>query len=247
MKLSVVIPCYNEASRGNFKKRIEGVLKYLKKCESISSFEVICVNDGSTDDTLNILQNFGNSIILISHNNKGKGYSLKRGFEICTGELCLMMDADLSVPLEYIEQFYLELRENKNLALIGSRRCDGAQILNEQSTIRRFIGKISRFITQKILGLDIIDTQCGFKMMRTKYVNNTIDKIHSNRWLFDIELLLYLQEQGIKLKETPVSWGTELESTLNSFSALITSAYELIIILITSKKNRIEVKKNEDK
>lgn len=238
MKLSVVIPCYNEASRGNFKKRIEDVLKYLKECESISSFEVICVNDGSTDDTLSILQNFGNSIILISHNNKGKGYSLKRGFEICTGELCLMMDADLSVPLEYIEQFYLELRENKNLALIGSRRCDGAQILNEQSSVRRGIGKISRFITQKILGLDIIDTQCGFKMTRSKYVKEILGNIHSNRWLFDIELLIYLQSKNIKLIEIPVSWGTELESTLRSFNAVITSAWEIIVILVTFRRSK---------
>lgn len=238
MKLSVVIPCYNEASRGNFKKRIEGVLKYLKECESISSFEVICVNDGSTDDTLNILQNFGNSIILISHSNRGKGYSLKRGFEICTGELCLMMDADLSVPLEYIEQFYLELRENKNLALIGSRRCDGAQILKEQGTIRRGIGKISRFITQKILGLDIIDTQCGFKMTRSKYVKEILGNIHSNRWLFDIELLIYLQSKNIKLIEIPVSWGTELESTLRSFNAVITSAWEIIVILVTFRRKK---------
>lgn len=238
MKLSVVIPCYNEASRGNFKKRIEDVLKYLKECESISSFEVICVNDGSTDDTLNILQNFGNSIILISHNNKGKGYSLKRGFEICTGELCLMMDADLSVPLEYIEQFYLELKENKNLALIGSRRCDGAQILNEQSSVRRGIGKISRFITQKILGLDIIDTQCGFKMTRSKYVKEILGNIHSNRWLFDIELLIYLQSKNIKLIEIPVSWGTELESTLRSFNAVITSAWEIIVILVTFRRSK---------
>lgn len=238
MKLSVVIPCYNEASRGNFKKRIEDVLKYLKECESISSFEVICVNDGSTDDTLNILQNFGNSIILISHNNKGKGYSLKRGFEICTGELCLMMDADLSVPLEYIEQFYLELKENKNLALIGSRRCDGAQILNEQSSVRRGIGKISRFITQKILGLDIIDTQCGFKMTRSKYVKEILGNIHSNRWLIDIELLIYLQSKNIKLIEIPVSWGTELESTLRSFNAVITSAWEIIVILVTFRRSK---------
>lgn len=238
MKLSVVIPCYNEASRGNFKKRIEDVLKYLKECESISSFEVICVNDGSTDDTLSILQNFGNSIILISHNNKGKGYSLKRGFEICTGELCLMMDADLSVPLEYIEQFYLELKENKNLALIGSRRCDGAQILNEQSSVRRGIGKISRFITQKILGLDIIDTQCGFKMTRSKYVKEILGNIHSNRWLFDIELLIYLQSKNIKLIEIPVSWGTELESTLRSFNAVITSAWEIIVILVTFRRSK---------
>lgn len=238
MKLSVVIPCYNEASRGNFKKRIEDVLKYLKECKSISSFEVICVNDGSTDDTLNILQNFGNSIILISHNNKGKGYSLKRGFEICTGELCLMMDADLSVPLEYIEQFYLELKENKNLALIGSRRCDGAQILNEQSSVRRGIGKISRLITQKILGLDIIDTQCGFKMTRSKYVKEILGNIHSNRWLFDIELLIYLQSKNIKLIEIPVSWGTELESTLRSFNAVITSAWEIIVILVTFRRSK---------
>ena len=238
MKLSVGLPCYNEASRGNFKKRIEDVLKYLKECESISSFEVICVNDGSTDDTLNILQNFGNSIILISHNNRGKGYSLKRGFEICTGELCLMMDADLSVPLEYIEQFYLELKENKNLALIGSRRCDGAQILNEQSSVRRGIGKISRFITQKILGLDIIDTQCGFKMTRSKYVKEILGNIHSNRWLFDIELLIYLQSKNIKLIEIPVSWGTELESTLRSFNAVITSAWEITVILVTFRRSK---------
>lgn len=238
MKLSVVIPCYNEASRGNFKKRIEDVLKYLKECESISSFEVICVNDGSTDDTLNILQNFGNSITLISNKNKGKGYSLKCGFEICTGELCLMMDADLSVPLEYIEQFYLELVENKDLALIGSRRCEGAKIINEQSIIRRGIGKISRSITQKILGLDIIDTQCGFKMTRSKYTKEILGNIHSNRWLFDIELLIYLQSKNIKLIEIPVSWGTELESTLRSFNAVITSAWEIIVILVTFRRSK---------
>lgn len=238
MKLSVVIPCYNEASRGNFKKRIEDVLKYLKECESISSFEVICVNDGSTDDTLNILQNFGNSITLISNKNKGKGYSLKCGFEICTGELCLMMDADLSVPLEYIEQFYLELVENKDLALIGSRRCEGAKIINEQSIIRRGIGKISRSITQKILGLDIIDTQCGFKMTRSKYIKEILGNIHSNRWLFDIELLIYLQSKNIKLIEIPVSWGTELESTLRSFNAVITSAWEIIVILVTFRRSK---------
>lgn len=236
--LSVIIPCYNEASRGDLLKRLEVLLKYLK--ENIDKYEIILVNDGSMDSTFTILNTFVNKYsseaikIISNEQNVGKGYALVCGFKEATLDFSLMMDADLSTDIKYIKEFYSTITPND--CLCGSRKCKESQV-SKRSLMRKFISFCSTACMRILLKLHIKDTQCGFKMFPTKNIQNTLKFCGCYRWLIDLEFLLYIQAQNIKIKEIPVKWTNNLASTLNSKEALISSINELSYIL--RHKNKI--------
>jgi len=235
MSLSILIPCFNEASRGDFSQRIDQVMEYLKD-SGINDYEVIFINDGSVDDTKNIIDEkkllYKPYIKCVSYKeNVGKAYALKKGILVSEKKYILMMDADLSVPLEYIGKFYSKMRGN--ICLVGSRRLEKSKITIEQKSNRRFIGYLSRIYTRYILRINIMDTQCGFKMFPRRSARKIIPYIRSKRWLFDIELLIYLKAANIKLYEVPIVWGTDLVSILRSSEAIKSSVKEMIIIFFT--------------
>ena len=226
MDLSVIIPCYNEDSRGNFADRLGRVSNFLNG--SGLSYEVILVNDGSIDNTqrtitnaCHVLKNF-NSICLSE--NKGKGYAIRRGIKDSHGDYILYMDADLSTPLHYIEDFYYNDYKD---CIIGNRV--SGKIVENRSLIRKLTSFLSRFCTKLLLGLDIEDTQCGFKMIKADLLRGI--EFRSDKWLLDVELLMYLKKNGIKIEEYPVKWGSDLDSTLSTRKALIESFKELIRLM----------------
>lgn len=240
MGLSIVMPCYNEASRGDFKSRLKNLITYMS--DSGVDYEIICVDDGSKDETAEVIRGFKDKVILVSCGvNRGKGYALKSGFRQAKMEYILMMDADLSVPLEFIGVFYRE--RATGVCICGSRRVDSAVVEHDQTFFRKCLGFCSRCCTRFLLGIPLKDTQCGFKLFERSRVMQVLPYIMSDRWLFDIELLMYLQAEGVVLNEYGVRWGTQLNSILVCGEALYSSSKELIKILREGRKNVKEIKK----
>lgn len=245
--LCIVVPCYNEASRGDLRERVNSIISYINEKSSIMSIELIFINDASKDNTFEILKEFTkleNVTVLSNKTNCGKGASIKRAIAISESRYCMFMDADLSVPLEYIDEFYKKIDDNTILA--GSRHLKTSNITVHQTKGRQLISRFSHFIIRsfnKSLGLDMRDTQCGFKMFPTEPIRSIIKYSVCDNWLFDIELLVYGQALELNVKEEPVTWGTDLDSTMNGLTSLITSGFEFISILKSVRKNKKIIQK----
>lgn len=242
IQLTIVIPCYNEASRGDFKQRLHSVEEYM---EAIGlSYEIILFDDCSKDNTYQMLNEFKNNkdTVTVIHMdvNRGKSYSLKQGFEMSRGKYTMMMDADLSIALEYIKEFYDAMLKQGYDVVLACRKNNE----NNRGIQRRIISKLSGLCTKFVLGIDYKDTQCGFKMFNTKQLRKVIPYIKSDRWLIDIELLIYLQATGAKILSVDVLTINDLESTLRSGEALKSSIKELINILKVKRKTIKQLRYN---
>lgn len=213
--LSIVVPCYNEYKRGTFSQRINLIRDFIKTLDF--PCEIIFVNDGSKDSTEYILIQEG--VNFISYNkNMGKGYAIRRGINKTSYDKVLIMDADLSVSLDNIPLFY-ELCE-KNLAVIGTR-----VYKDNRSCFRKFLTKLSKSATSY---LNVLDSQCGFKMFFRKDYDTVSEYLCCNRWLGDTELLSYFQIEGISFMESGVEWENCPNSTMKSLPALFSSGLEYI-------------------
>jgi len=204
--VSVVIPAYNEENRiGPF---LDKLVTY--SCSSSLTYEVIVVDDCSTDDTVGITAQYENKFehfhLLRSKRNRGKGYSVKKGLLEAKGDFCLFMDADGSVEPDEIEKNLDCTRKEGYDIFIGSRVLrDSNQVLDTR-WYREFMGMIFNFFVRLFLFSDIRDTQCGFKIFRREVIKPIFSRVQIDGFGFDLELLYVAQRMGYRIKERPVSW-----------------------------------------
>jgi dolichyl-phosphate beta-glucosyltransferase len=213
--LSVVIPCYDEMA--NLQKGVlEKVTRFLEK--QSYSFEVLIVDDGSTDGSIAFIQNFikeNRNFRLIKNPHFGKAGAVTTGMLESVGKFRLFTDMDQATPIEEIEKLLPYLRTGDFDIAIGSRSSErkGAPF------IRLFVSRSAIFLRKSLIGLPHIkDTQCGFKLFtnestvdlftKFKKINNNFTEVSGAAVTFglDIEILLMAQKSGYKVKEVPVNW-----------------------------------------
>ena len=220
-KISIVIPFFNE------EQRLEYFFKKLKKfirAKTKTSFEFIFVDDGSTDTTKKEILNFikknkskKNKFNLIKSNkNYGKGHALKLGVKHAKYNWILTMDADLSVDLFQILKWVKKYNFEKNYAYFGSR--NHPKSLIKYKYYRRVIGHILRALVFLFIDKEVRDTQCGFKLYNKKYIKKVFKLINEKGFAHDIELMLLLKNNKIRIKELPIKWVHMDNSKLNPFS-----------------------------
>jgi len=213
MRLSVIIPAYNEENRiGN---SLKVILEYLSKQNY--NFEIIVVDDGSSDKTIEKVKEIDSSDkikILKNEINKGKGYSIRKGMLEAIGECQLFSDADLSTPIGELDKFWKYLNEDYDI-VIGSRALKDSVLEVRQPFYREFMGRAFNFIVRFILGFKIKDTQCGFKIFKKDVAKHifSIQKIEG--WSFDVEILYIASKLDYKIKEVPVRWINSPSSKVN--------------------------------
>ncbi len=203
--LSVIIPAFNEASR--IKETIHNCNKYLN--ESGVLFEIIVVDDGSTDSTSDIVTSLkkkqANIQLIKLEKNQGKGRAVQVGMMKADGVNRLFMDADGSTSISEIEKLLPYLKHFE--VIIGSRALVESRIKNNQVWYRRFFGKIGNKLIRLLFGLNISDTQCGFKLFTNNAADFIFPSLTLNRFGFDIEVLAIAKYHGLKIKEVPVVWS----------------------------------------
>lgn len=213
MKLSIVIPAYNEAVV--IKKTIEEIFRYFKTTGF--ELEIIVVDDGSTDGTKDLVQteitNRPLLKLLVNEKNSGKGYSVKRGALAASGDWVLFLDADLSTRPEEFEKFKSNLA-NVDI-LIGSRDVAGSYIARKQRLFRRFSSKFLKSLIKLFVNLGYPDTQCGFKCFNRRSLI-IFNEQKTSRWMFDLELLVLAKKHGFLIKEIPVIWTNDESSTVRA-------------------------------
>ncbi len=213
-RLSIVIPAYNEAAR--IESALVGVLGCVERCGWDA--EVLVVDDGSTDRTVAIVQQWmarNRRLHLIKNpGNRGKGYSVRNGLLQARGEIVLFTDADLSSPIEEAERLFEAIAAGADVA-IGSRWLDKQKQTVHQPIYRRFFGRCFNAVTRKFIGLPFKDTQCGFKAFK-RDAAQTIFRLQTiERWGFDPEILFIARKLGYNILEVPVTWGHDERSRIS--------------------------------
>lgn len=212
--LTVVIPSYNEM--GNLRKgTLSKVLKYLESNKF--QFEVIVVDDGSTDGSLEYVKHFAKgekTFKVIENKHSGKAGAVTTGMLAAKGDLILFADMDQATPIEELEKLIPYISKGYDV-VIGSRSSNrqGAPLT------RKVMAKSMMILRSIIVGLpEVEDTQCGFKLFtkdasknvfqKVKDVHNGFKTIHGSSVTagFDIELLYIAKNMGFKIKEVPVDW-----------------------------------------
>ncbi len=216
--VSIIIPAYNEEKR--LPDTIEKIIDFVNKYKL--NAEIIVINDGSTDKTAEIVLKYNKNNIRLINNEKnmGKGFCINRGVMESKNEIILFSDADLSTPIEFLIPF-LKNHEMGYDIVIASRACKGAEKKIKQPFIRDTMGKIFNIFVRTILGLNIKDTQCGFKSFKNNIAKDVFSKQTIFDFGFDPEILFIAQKKGYKIKEHPVEWynseGTKVKAIKDSF------------------------------
>lgn len=239
MKLSVIIPTFNEANR--LPKTLTDVKNYLLK--NFDESEIIISDGGSNDGTREFIHGVLNPTgklkikAVYDKNREGKGAGVKKGMLAASGEWVLFMDADNSTRIQEIEKFWLY--KNDFQVVIGSRYL-GLQAQVKQSILRRFVSRAGSRVIRLIMGLNIKDTQCGFKLFRKDASKDIFGCLQTKGWGFDVEALLLAKQLGYKIKEVPVVWadaeGSHLRAGKDSFKTLFEVIHILRIINSNGKK-----------
>lgn len=232
MKLSVVIPCYNEAK--DIKEKAE-IVKNKLSTLNIDT-ELILVNDGSKDNTQEVI----NSISGVVHSgyevNRGKGGAVKQGILDATGDYILFMDADLSTDLKAIDDIIPLL--GKDGFIIGSRHHKESIIPVKQPAKRRFIGWCCRKLVNGKFHFHYSDTQCGFKCIEAKFAKKMVEKQIINGFAFDVEYLYIAKLNNVNVVQIPVIWRDDRGSTVSPLKSSIKFFKDMKIIK-KNKKNYI--------
>lgn len=227
--LSLIIPALNEEAR--IGKSLERVLSFLHS--QPYAYEVIIVDDGSQDHTVDVIQErFGNQggIRVYRHRqNLGKGQAVKQGMLMAEGQYLLFSDADLSVPIETLPIFLTELENRCDLA-IGTRQRSGAVIEVRQPLYREVMGKIFTRLSNWILGLQVSDFTCGFKGFRREAAKDLFSKQRVENWSFDAEILYLARLKGYRVQEVPVAWRNDRATKVRLWRDVVTSFLGLLQI-----------------
>ncbi len=238
MKLSIVIPAYNEA------KRIKNTYVRIERFFSQRDYdmEYIFVEDGSSDGTADILTELEKTQpgmkVIVNENNMGKGLSIKRGVLEAAGDYILFMDADMATPLQAFYDFEKYLGGYD--IVMGSRWRKEANIKIPQPRFRRFMGSVFYMIVKAFFLKGIVDTNCGFKCYKKSVARDIFCKQLMKRWGFDVELLYIAQKRGYSIMEVPVVWAHGRDSKVNLFMVPAMTLMELARIKINDWKGRYE-------
>ncbi len=223
-EISVVIPAFNEAKR--IRRSVEEVIGFLS--ERFARFEVLVIDDGSTDGTSGEAAGLGHpSVRVLRHEkNRGKGASVRFGVLESRYDPILFTDADLSAPIAELAKLLVPLAADFDIA-IASRRLARSDV--RRSPLRRFLGWGFSVLVSAVLVRGVRDTQCGFKLLRRSPAKEIFRLQKIDRWGFDPEILAIAQRHGLRIAEVPVRW-TQSGETRVSLWTPFAMAWELVKI-----------------
>ncbi len=212
MKLSIVVPAYNE------EKRIKRTLECLVERFN-GSCEIIIVSE-SNDETDNIVNEFSRNSatvkLVTSTKRLGKGGAFKKGVQNSHGDIVMLLDSDLPVPISDVEKVASTV--GKIDIAVASREVDGTKILVNPPLARVFAGKAFSHIFNALFDLKVRDTQCGCKAFKREALQTVLSSVESNGFEFDAELLFKCKRRGYSIVEVPVTWSYKPDSKLNLFN-----------------------------
>lgn len=237
--ISIVFPAYNESKRIHLLK--EGLKRYQNPHQLIR--EIVLVDDGSTDDTLQHLKKIQHefqqySVIIIEvQPNQGKGNAIKRGILAASQPWILCNDADLSYSMDQIDQWVDHFPVNlnqKNTVYFGSRELGKKNNEMELFLHRIIIGRIYSLFIRLITGITVKDTQCGYKLYSEDVAKKIFPHVQEKRFAFDVEVHYLLKKEKVNIHLLPVKCIDVEGSKVN----LIRDSWQMFRALFRITKRR---------
>ncbi|MFI5106252.1 MAG: dolichyl-phosphate beta-glucosyltransferase, partial [Terriglobales bacterium] len=209
-----MVPAYNESAR--IGSTLNKIVEHLR--QQRWDAEVIVVDDGSRDDTLQVVNRFAveNPEVRVVQNpgNQGKGYAVRNGMMNARGQVLLFTDADLSSPITEAAKLFAALAAGADVA-IGSRWLDPSLQFQRQSLKRQALSRLYNFFLRVVLWFPYRDTQCGFKAFTRRAADMIFPLQRVTRWGFDPEILYLAHRLKLKVAEVPVAWGHDERSKIH--------------------------------
>lgn len=236
-KVSILMPGYNEGET-----IYENLLETEKALQQIvNDFEIIFVNDGSSDNTLDEAKRaskLSDRIKVVNcKSNQGKGYALKVGIEYCTGEYIVFLDSDLDLHPSQLESFFRVMQEDSADVVIGSKL--HPESVSNYPYRRKILSYGYYLFLRTLFRLPVKDTQTGIKLFRAEVIKPVMRKILVKRFAFDVEVLANINRLKFKISEAPVElkfrrerrWGRiKLMDIWNVFVDTIAIFYRMNIL-----------------
>jgi dolichyl-phosphate beta-glucosyltransferase len=234
LSISVVIPAYNEEKR--IGKTLKRLSSYLSKKKY--DYEIIVVDDGSRDKTVQVAKSFANKKLRILKNreNMGKGASVRKGMLAARKKFVLFSDSDLSTPIEEIGGF-MKLRKKYDV-IIGSRALKGSKIKIKQPFYRVLMGKVFNLFVNLLVVWGIKDTQCGFKLFKRDAAQKIFKKQSFNGFGFDVEVLFIAKKLGYRIREMPVVWINSPDTKVSAVKDSIMMFVDLLRIRVNGLRGK---------
>jgi len=235
--LSIIIPAFNEEAR------IIASLDILSRYLRIQSYtwELLVVDDGSTDDTSAICSQWASSVDearVISIPHAGKGSAVRHGMLSANGQYRMMCDADTAMPVEYIEAFVTKMKEGFDI-VIGSRQIEGARRFGE-SHMRHLMGRVFNKVVHAITISEFQDTQCGYKCFKGDVAQKLFSLQRINGWGFDVEILRLAVENNLQVLEMPIDWYHIKDSKVRPGIDSLSMLRDVIAVRLRSKGQKNE-------
>jgi len=247
MEYSIVIPAFNESDK--ISSTITQVLSFMRTFSD--SFELIIVNDGSVDNTAQIVRDMASEnteLILIDNPHKGKGYTVWTGIMDARGDYIYMADADLSTPISELKKLSVWVKDQNFDIVIASREGTGSQRIGEPA-YRHIMGRVFNFWVQLIALPGIQDSQCGFKLFKRKAAKDIfsrlqiygseakeLKKAYFGAW--DVEVLYLARKLRYTIKQVPVTWTHVKTNRISPLADSFKMAVDVLKVRINDIKGK---------
>jgi dolichyl-phosphate beta-glucosyltransferase len=238
--ISIIIPGYNE------EKRIAPSLTALSAfCEQhLETYEIVFVNDGSTDNTREIVESLATPFLRTIHleSNQGKGYAVRTGMLEARGDHRFFTDADLPYDLNAFPEAIRIFRATQCDVVAGARDLPESADQSSQSLLRKLTSKFFSVLVRFLLNVDIKDTQCGLKGFTAAAAEKLFSQSSIKGYAFDVELFLLAGGNNLHVSKIPVTLVRSGDSKIRMRVDVLLMVRDILRLAVNSKFKNLNIK-----